>query len=378
MRTTRLALLAALVALAAAGCGASTDEPSGPKGTASTTTAASGDGGSCPTLRLLTWEGYADPSFVKPFEQAHGVTVKATYAGSGDEMLAKMVAGGKKLYDVIGITSDIRQAMKEADVIKPVDTGKLAHYGDVLDFTKAPFALDGKTWAVPQDWGVNPFLYDTKTLKTVPTSWDVLWSPELKGKVGLWDDYSTIYIGASVLGYDKTPEAVFNLSDDQLDAIKKKMLELKPQVRKVWKTGGDLIQLFSNGDVAGAISWTFMYGELQRKHFPVKQVVFPHAGAQGYVDANSLSAGISSGCEKLAYEWLDYLLEPETQAKIAAVTAGPVVNPAAAEKMPADLVKATGMDDPQKALGGAIMKLDPVDRARYQKTAKEIIAGLGS
>lgn len=370
-RLVRLACaggLAVMLALAA-GCGGDSSSES-----SSENAEGSGD---CKTLRLFTWEGYADPSFVKPFETEHGITIKPTYMGSGDEGLAKMVAGGTDLYDVVSVTSDIRAAMKEAGVIKPIDTGRLENYEDTLEFTRAPFVLDDETWAVPQDWGVNPFLYDTSALPEPPTSWDILWDSRLKNQVGLWNDYSTIYIGASVLGYDTDPEAVFNLSDEQLEAIKEKMLQLKPQVRKIWSTGGDLIQLFASGEVTAAISWTFMYAELKKEGKPVEQVVFDHAGAQGYVDANGLSAGISDACEDLAYEWIDYLLEPETQAQIATVTANPVANPDAVEFMPEDLVALTGMDDPEKVLGGAIMKLDPADREKYQKTAQEIIAGLG-
>jgi hypothetical protein len=41
-------------------------------------------------LRVLTWEGYAEPEWVAPFEEATGATVSASYVGSVDEMFAKM------------------------------------------------------------------------------------------------------------------------------------------------------------------------------------------------------------------------------------------------------------------------------------------------
>ena len=44
--------------------------------------------GSCakktPTLNLLVWEGYADPSFVKAFEEQHHCKVTASYMGWGE------------------------------------------------------------------------------------------------------------------------------------------------------------------------------------------------------------------------------------------------------------------------------------------------------
>ena len=45
-------------------------------------------------LNLIAWEGYLDPSWVKPFEQQTGCVVNAKYAGSSDEMVSLMKDGG--------------------------------------------------------------------------------------------------------------------------------------------------------------------------------------------------------------------------------------------------------------------------------------------
>src|SRR5580658_2965250 len=61
--------------------------------------------GSCtkktPTLSLLVWEGYADPAFVKAFEEQHHCKVSASYMGSSDELVAKLRGGSAGNYDVI-------------------------------------------------------------------------------------------------------------------------------------------------------------------------------------------------------------------------------------------------------------------------------------
>ncbi|MGC2196329.1 MAG: hypothetical protein WA628_16780, partial [Terriglobales bacterium] len=50
--------------------------------------------GSCskktPTLNLLVWEGYADPLFVRGFEEQCRCKVSASYMGSSDELVAKL------------------------------------------------------------------------------------------------------------------------------------------------------------------------------------------------------------------------------------------------------------------------------------------------
>ena len=43
-----------------------------------------------PTLSLLVWEGYADPSFIQGFEAQCQCKVTAAYMGSSDELVAKL------------------------------------------------------------------------------------------------------------------------------------------------------------------------------------------------------------------------------------------------------------------------------------------------
>ena len=58
-------------------------------------------------LRIIGWEGYMDASFAKPFEEKHHCKVVATYAGSSDEMYAKIKAGGGKTYDMVTASGDL-------------------------------------------------------------------------------------------------------------------------------------------------------------------------------------------------------------------------------------------------------------------------------
>ena len=74
--------------------------------------------GSCgkktPTLNLLVWEGYADPSFVHAFEEKYHCKVSASYMGSSDELVAKLRGGSAGKYDVISPSSDVATSIAEA------------------------------------------------------------------------------------------------------------------------------------------------------------------------------------------------------------------------------------------------------------------------
>lgn len=369
------AVAAALAAMLAAGCGASTEpaETTASSGGASTTGTASA--GTCRQLNLMVWEGLSDESITKPFEERTGVKIKPTYIADVNQQISKLVAGGTEEYDIVMATSDIRRVLVDARVIKPLDLSRIPTYQKIFPYARETYELDGETWAVSQVWGINPFLYNTDEFDTPPTSLDVQWSPEMKGKLGLWDDYTLLYMGATVLDMDDAP-GVFDLSDEQLEQIKQKMLELKPSVRTIWSSGGDLIQKFSTDEVTASLGWNYIYAQLEPKGFPIAQVVFEDQGPQGWNDANAISAGIDPECEDAAYQWLDYTLDPRVQAATAKVTGYSPSNPAATEFMSEQLIKDTYMDNPEEYQQRAIIRTDPVRREKYIQVAEEIVQGL--
>src|SRR4029078_5496827 len=89
-------------------------------------------GASCgkktPTLNLLVWEGYADPSFVKAFEDENHCKVSASYMGSSDELMAKLRGGSAGNYDVISPSSDVASAIATSQLAAPLDLSQIPTY----------------------------------------------------------------------------------------------------------------------------------------------------------------------------------------------------------------------------------------------------------
>src|SRR5271170_3890604 len=78
-----------------------------------------------PTLNLLVWEGYADPSYIKAFEDANHCKVTASYMGSSDELVAKLRGGSSGNYDVISPSSDVATMIATTGLAAPLDLAKL-------------------------------------------------------------------------------------------------------------------------------------------------------------------------------------------------------------------------------------------------------------
>ena len=279
------------------------------------------------TLSLLVWEGYADPSFLKAFEDAHHCKVVASYMGSSDELVAKLRGGSAGNYDVISPSSDVATSIVKAGLAAPLDLSKIPAYPQLsARLRESPLVkANGQTFGVPFVWGPNPLLYDTNAFPKAPDSWSDLWNPKLKNKVSPWDELSSIYMAAQVLGYDKPdPNQLYNLSDEQLEAVKKKLIELKPNVRKYWTTGGELTQLFQTHEVTIAMGWPLMTVELRKLNYPIGETI-PKENTTGWIDHLMITA--ASSHKELAQAFLEYMVEPQTQKLVTDVTHYTPANP---------------------------------------------------
>src|SRR5262244_351950 len=116
-----------------------------------------------PTLNLLVWEGYADPSFVHAFEEANHCRISASYMGSSDELVSKLRGGSSGNYDVISPSSDVATMIAKGGLATSLDLSKIPSYGELTPkLTSMPLVkANGNTYGVPFMWGPDPMIYDT-------------------------------------------------------------------------------------------------------------------------------------------------------------------------------------------------------------------------
>jgi putative spermidine/putrescine transport system substrate-binding protein/spermidine/putrescine transport system substrate-binding protein len=334
--------------------------------------------GSCskktPSLNLLVWEGYADPSFVHAFEEQYRCKVTASYMGSSDELVAKLRGGSAGNYDVISPSSDVATMIATTGLAEPLDLSKIPSYEQLSpQLTSLPLVRSqSKVYGVPFMWGPDPMIYDTTAFPSPPDSWSVLWDPKYRGKISVWDDLSTVYMAAQVLGFDKPePAQLYNLTDEQLEAVKKKLLELKPNVRKMWSTGGELTNLFQNHEVVAAMGWPLMTNQLRKINYPVGELI-PKENTTGWIDHLMITAGSEN--KDLAYKFLEFMIASQTQKKVTDVTGYTPANPQAAKLMTPEEVKSLHLDDVDNYQKHIYFWQNVARRAKYNEIWNEVKA----
>jgi spermidine/putrescine-binding protein len=327
-----------------------------------------------PTLSLLVWEGYADPSFIQGFEAKCQCKVTAAYMGSSDELVAKLRGGASSNYDVISPSSDVATALSRSGLVARLDLSKVPNYSQLSPSltSRTLVKQNGKVYGVPLTWGPNPLLYDTRAFAKAPATWAELWDPKYANKLSFWDDLSTMYMAAEVLGFGKAdPAAVYNLDDAQLEQVKQKLIALKPNIRKLWTTGGELTNLFQNHEVIAGMGWPLVTNQLRKSGLPIQEEI-PAEGTTGWIDHLMITS--SSDNKELAYQFLDYLISAQAQKQLSDVTGYIPANPQAAALMTPEQRHSLHLDDIDAYQRQIVFWQDVPRRAKYTEVWNEVKA----
>jgi spermidine/putrescine transport system substrate-binding protein len=194
-----------------------------------TTAQSSGGGGSGPeekALNFYNWADYVAKSTIPDFQKQTGIKVTQDFFSSNEELLAKLQAGGTG-YDVIVPSDYMVSIMIKSDILEPLDMSRIPNFENVGDNYKG-LPYDPKNeYSVPYQWGTTGILYNKKALGTLEPSWDPMWDPDNKGKIGMLnDERETPGAALYKLGY-----SVNATSKEQLDEAEAELKKQKPLLR---------------------------------------------------------------------------------------------------------------------------------------------------
>jgi putative spermidine/putrescine transport system substrate-binding protein/spermidine/putrescine transport system substrate-binding protein len=258
-------------------------------------------------LRILTWEGYAEPEWLDKFKSDTGATVNVVYSGSADEMFAKMQGSQGADFDLVSFDTSLFPRYVEAKIIQPFDTAKIPNLKNLgPEFQAVKAVMRGEErYGVPFAWGSLPLVYDTAEFATPPESWEVMWDQKYAQQM-LWQDdaNNSITLGALIVGAANP----YQLTDDDFAKIKAKLIEQKKLLLSYYAGFDDGVNLFAQN----GIKLMYSMGEPQVPALNKKGVkaalAIPKEKAVGWLDCWELSAGVKD--KDLAHAWINACLDP--------------------------------------------------------------------
>jgi putative spermidine/putrescine transport system substrate-binding protein len=314
----------ALVAMAAVAIGACSSGSSGTPKPSVPTELGSTQG---QTINVLAWPGYVengstDPTvdWVTDFQKQSGCTVKPQIFGTSDEAYTLFTTNPEQ-FDVISASGDASLRLVRGGFVQPVNTALFKNYADIFDALKnQPYnTVDGQAYGIPHGRGSNLLMWRTDLVTPAPTSWAQMFDPASGYKVSIYD--APIYIAdAAVVLMKSKPELKitnpYALDDTQFQAAVDLLKQQKSMVTQRWVDYTKQMTDFESGNSDVGTTWQIITNLLQgeKPAIPVN-VIKPTEGATGWSDTWMINSKTKNlAC---AYAYIDYLVSPEINAKIA-------------------------------------------------------------
>ncbi len=313
-------------------------------------------------LDIVAWPGYIERGesdkaydWVSGFEAKTGCKVNVKVANTSDEMVTLMSSGapppsppgdaswppaGNAPYDLVTASGDASLRLIRGGTVQPIGIDRVPSYNTIDPRLReaAWHFVDGKHWGVPYQWGPNVLMYNTKTFKTAPTSWSVVFEEQKlpdgksnKGRVQAYD--GPIYIADAALYLSaKKPDLgikdPYELTAAQYEQVLAVLRGQHPLIQRYWHDANVQVQDFQNEGIVASGSWPFQANTLLANKAPIATTV-PAEGATGWADTTMLAAGARH--PNCAYAWMEWSISAKVQGDVAAWFGSNPVVPAACE-----------------------------------------------
>jgi len=258
---------------------------------------------------------FADDSktcHIAAFEKKTGAKV-AIKLGSSSQFAASIRAtGGKSDLDVVTIDNSFALQLRKEGLLEKIDKAKLTNGNDV-----APQAFDKEGQYVVFMTGATAIVYDTRQIKTPPTSWFDLLKPELANKISIGDISGTTGV-QFLMALNRVKGGDYANMNPGFEAIKP---FAKASVT-MYTQADQIVSLFERQEIAAAVWYPDRAGSVIDKGLPLA-VVYPKEGGVGILPALVIPRGAKNPA--LALQYIDEVLSKEGQTCFAERKyAGPV------------------------------------------------------
>ncbi|TGS71741.1 extracellular solute-binding protein [Mesorhizobium sp. M3A.F.Ca.ET.201.01.1.1] len=260
-------------------------------------------------INYLGWYDETIAKVIEQYEAATGNTVNYKNFDSNDQAF-NIVRAAPGDWDLVAGDGYWPRRYYEQGLTQEFDPTKVGSWNELYpafrDFASKNWAgkSAGKIIAFPGTWGIYQATVLTDKLPQRMTSWQDLWKPELKGRVMLTASGNE-NIALSALASGTSLNKVYHLGEGELGPIVDKLIQLKPNVRKVYLNVDEIASLMKQQDAWVAITWSSAIANMLNMQNISAEAYVPGGKSVGWVNCIMLSA--ESKHKEAALELLQWI-----------------------------------------------------------------------
>lgn len=309
-------------------------------------------------MSIATWPNYHDPATFENFKAATGVAVEVNVFGSNEEMLAKLQAGATG-WSLFVPTNYTISTYHKLGLIDELDLTKVPNFSPSTENTRFTNEgqVDGKTYALPKNWGTTGFAVNTDKLKVPMASWKDFFEVAQKEGDGrtMVHDYQLTTIGSALvsLGYG------FNsIKPDELAKAEELLIKVKPHLFAI---NSDYQPSMRSTDAWLTMCWTNDGAQLNRD-MPEIAYILGKDGGEIWTDFYAVPS--SAPNKPAGYALLNYLMDPQNAVKEHIANGAPTTDSRVIALLPKEITSNKIVYPDEAALtplefGAAVTLTDP-------------------
>jgi len=265
------------------------------------------------SITVFDWSGYEDPAFHPAYTEKYGTEPDFSFFGDEEEAFQKLRSGFKA--DLAHPCSQSVVKWREAGLLEPLDTAKLASWNDILPGIRAMKGLmsgqDGKADFLPFEWGNTVLTYRTDKVKPEDVaSLKAFADPKFRDRVSIGDNVDDAYALAALAIGLKDWTA---MTDDQFRQASDFLRQVHKNVRLYWTDNTDVSQAMAGGEVDIAWAWNETATTLAADNVPVAMKKDTAEGLSTWVCGYVRLKG-AEGDEAKQYDFLNAITDPSVSA----------------------------------------------------------------
>ncbi|HEX6110814.1 MAG TPA: spermidine/putrescine ABC transporter substrate-binding protein [Geminicoccaceae bacterium] len=273
-------------------------------------------------VNVYNWDTYIGETTLEDFTDATSIAVRYDLYASNDELFAKLREGNPG-YDVIFPTNDYVERMIVADMLLPLDHGKIPNLGNVDPAFADPEFDPGLQHSAPYFWGTVGLGYRASAAEPSALA-DLFEGDAFAGRIALLNSVDSILVALKYLGYSlntRDPAEIAQAAD-ALIRIKPKIKSFAPDTGQDLLIAGEVdVCLEYNGDVLQVME------EDDELSF-----VVPEEGSILWEDNMCIPRGAPNPDN--AHAFINFILDGPVHGAIAEYVRYPCPNAAAMEFIP--------------------------------------------
>ena len=266
-----------------------------------------GSSGSKKTLKVFSPGVYIDPEVIRMFEEEFDCKVIFDEFESNEQMYTKLLSGEK--YDILVPSDYMVERLIEEEKLQTIDLSKIENYDGLIEGLKGLPSDPNNEYSVPYFWGTVGLLYNTKTVDYADLEnegWGILLNPKYKGRTFMYDsERDAFMIALKALGYSANTE-----DEEEIEAAYQWLLTQKQTMNTAYVTDESIDAMIQGiKDIAVMYSGDSAYIMTENEDL---DFYMPAEGTNLWVDSMVIMKDAEN--VDLAYEWINYMLDPEIAA----------------------------------------------------------------